>query len=264
MLARETPQQQGQTMRVEKIYRYPVKGLTPEAMDIALLTAGLCIPHDRRFALAHGDAPFDPAAPQFLPKQNFACMMAHPRVVLIRSAFDPHDNMLALAAPGMAPLSDNPTTPEGRARIGAWLTQFLGDEARGAPVFHDVAGHNFTDQVKKGVSLFNLNSLAEFEGRIGRKLDPLRFRANFYFSGTAPWAEFDWIGRDVQIGTARLRVFKVTVRCPATMVDLETGERDCNTPALLFDHYGHRDLGVHAEVIEDGRVALGDAVEPLG
>lgn len=250
-------------MRIEKIYRYPVKGLTPEALDETPLMTGLCIPHDRRFALAQGDAPFDPAEPRFLPKQNFACMMAHPRVVLIRSAFDPHDNRLAMTAPGMPALSENPTTPEGRAEIAAWMTRFLGAEARGTPVFHDVASHNFTDQVKKGVSLFNLNSLAEFESRIGRRLDPLRFRANFYFSGLPAWSEFDWIGREVQLGTARLRVFKVTVRCLATMVNLETGERDCNTPALLFEHYGHRDLGVHAEVIEDGRAALGDAVEPL-
>lgn len=250
-------------MRIEKIYRYPVKGLTPEALDETGLTAGQCIPHDRRFALAHGDAPFDPLRPEFLPKQNFACMMAHPRVVLIRSVFDPHDSRLAMSAPGMPALAENPTTPEGRAAIAAWMTRFLGDEARGQPVFHDVAGHHFTDQVKKGISLFNLNSLAEFESRIGRKLDPLRFRANVCFSGLPPWAEFDWIGREVQLGTARLRVFKVTVRCPATMVNLETGERDCNIPALLFEHYGHRDLGVHAEVIEDGRAAVGDAVEPL-
>ena len=50
-------------MRVEHIYRYPVKGLTAEALEEVLLTPGECLPHDRRFALAQGDAPFDPAAP---------------------------------------------------------------------------------------------------------------------------------------------------------------------------------------------------------
>jgi len=28
----------------------------------------------------------------------------------------------------------------------------------------------------------------------------LRFRANLYFSGGRPWAEFDWIGQEIQIG----------------------------------------------------------------
>lgn len=248
-------------MRVEHLYRYPVKGLTPEALDEIAVEAGHCIPHDRRFALAQGDAPFDPAAPKFVPKYNFACMAAHPRVVLIRAGFDAHDKLLVLSAPGQAPLQADPTRAEGRAAIGAWLTAFLGEEARGTPVFHDVPGHNFTDQVKKGVSLINLNSLKDFERKIGRKLDPLRFRANVYFSGLPAWAEFDWIDRDVLLGTARLNVFKRTVRCPATKVNLETGERDCDVPALLFEHYGHRDLGVHAVVTAGGHFAIGDSLE---
>jgi len=250
-------------MRVEHLYRYPVKGLTPEALDDIAIEAGQCIAHDRRFALAQGDAPFDPAAPKFVPKQNFACMMAHPRVVLIRAGFDAHDRLLLLSAPGQAPLSADPTRPEGRAAIAGWMTAFLGEEARGTPVFHDVPGHNFTDQVKKGVTLLNLNTLRDFERKIGRRLDPLRFRANVYFSGLPAWAEFDWVGQDVLLGTARLNIFKRTVRCPATKVNLETGERDCDVPALLMEHYGHRDLGVHAVVSESGHVAIGDSLEAL-
>jgi uncharacterized protein YcbX len=143
------------------------------------------------------------------------------------------------------------------------MTAFLGEEARGTPVFHDVPGHNFTDQVKKGVTLINLNTLRDFEQKIGRRLDPLRFRANVYFSGLPAWAEFDWVGQDVLLGTARLNIFKRTVRCPATKVNLETGERDCDVPALLMEHYGHRDLGVHAVVSESGHVAIGDSLEAL-
>ena len=250
-------------MRVEHLFRYPVKGLTAEALDEVALAIGQCIAHDRRFALAQGDAPFDPAAPAWLAKQNFACMMAHPRVVLIRAGFDAHDRLLSLTAPGQAPIAADPTTPAGRIAIGVWLTTFLGHEARGTPVFHDVPSHHFTDQVKKGVSLINLNTLRHFEAKIGRRLDRLRFRANIYFTGLPAWKEFDWIGKEVLLGSARLNVFKVTVRCPATKVDLQTGERDCDVPALLYQHYGHRDLGVHAEVIDDGRVAVGDALEAL-
>ena len=28
-------------------------------------------------------------------------------------------------------------------------------------------------------------------------------------------------------------------------------------------HFGHADLGVYAEVVEGGRIAVGDALEPL-
>ena len=82
-------------------------------------------------------------------------------------------------------------------------------------------------------------------------------------SGGSPWAEFDWIGQEIQLGQAKLRVVKRIVRCPATEVNPQTGERDAKPPRWLRDHYGHADLGVYAEVIEGGRVAVGDALEAL-
>jgi uncharacterized protein YcbX len=37
-------------MHVESLYRYPVKGLTPERLEGATLMPGRCIPWDRAFA----------------------------------------------------------------------------------------------------------------------------------------------------------------------------------------------------------------------
>src|SRR5512139_2149126 len=87
---------QGAAMRIETIYRYPVKGLTAEAMEDVLLTAGETLPHDRRFALAQGDSAFDPAAPSWLPKRNFACLMVNARLALAHSAFDARTGELAI------------------------------------------------------------------------------------------------------------------------------------------------------------------------
>ena len=42
-----------------------------------------------------------------------------------------------------------------------------------------------------------------------------------------------------------------------------TGERDADPVEELRALYGHVDLGVHAEVIEGGRFAVGDAIELL-
>ena len=53
-------------MRIEYLYRYPVKGLSAEALESASVEAGGAIPWDRAFALAQGDAPFDPAQPLWL------------------------------------------------------------------------------------------------------------------------------------------------------------------------------------------------------
>ena len=250
-------------MRVETLYRYPVKGLTAEALEEAMLRAGDCIEHDRQFALAQGDAPFDEAAPGFLPKRHFGCLMVNEGLALVAAAYDGHSGQLLLRIPGQAPLAADTGTDAGRHAIAGALTAYLGEEARGTPRFVSSPGHAFSDDRQKGVTLINLATIAALEQATGTKLDPLRFRANVYFSGLPAWAEFDWVGQEVLLGGARLSIIKRTMRCPATQVNPSTGERDVNVPKLLREHYGHADLGVHAVVVEDGRVALGDALEAL-
>ncbi|MFM7690841.1 MAG: MOSC domain-containing protein [Alphaproteobacteria bacterium] len=248
-------------MRIEKIYRYPVKGLSAEALEAVALTPGEMLAHDRRFALAQGDAPFDVAAPRWLSKRNFGCLMANERLALLHTAFDPHDGSLAIRAPGAAPFLGDTRTEAGKAAIARYLTDFLGPEARGEPRFIEAPGHRFSDVAMKVVSIIGLSSLHALEAEAGMVLDPLRFRANFYFSGARPWAEFDWIGQEIQIGQVRLKVVKRIVRCAATEVNPETAARDADPPRDLRRHFGHADLGVYAEVLEGGQVALGDALE---
>ncbi len=250
-------------MRVEHLYRYPVKGLTAESLGEVTLREGECLPDDRRFALAQGDAPLDPAAPVWLPKFHFGCLMRNAGLALLHSAFDARTGQLAIRAQTGEPFLGDTRSAAGRAAIAAWLAAHLGAEARGTPRFIEGEGHNFTDHAKKCVSIIGLSSLQALQAVAGQRLDPLRFRANVYVSGGAPWAEFDLLGKEIQLGGARLRVFKRIVRCAATEVNLETGARDADPPAVLRQHFGHADLGVFAEVLEGGLVAVGDALEPL-
>jgi uncharacterized protein YcbX len=248
-------------MRIETIYRYPVKGLTAEALEEVALSPGDTLPHDRRFALAQGDSGFDPAVPAWMPKRNFACLMANARLALVHSAFDDRTGDLLLRLPGAVPLIASTRSEEGRAAIGHALVAHLGEEARGTPRFVEAPGHSFSDVAKKVVSIIGLSSLHALEQATGTTLDPLRFRANVYVSGGGPWAEFDWIGREILLGQARLRIVKRIVRCPATEVNPATGDRDAVPPRWLREHFGHADLGVYAEVLEGGRIAVGDALE---
>jgi uncharacterized protein YcbX len=250
-------------MRIERIARYPVKGLSPEYMEAVDLTAGQGLPHDRRFAFAQGDGAFDPAAPKWLPKRNFACLAVNAGIAAIHAAFDPHAGTLLLSA-GEARLAADLSTAEGRRAAEDWLVARMGADARGGLRLAEVPGHAFTDIPDKAVSLIGLASIAELGERAGMALDPLRFRANLLFSGAAPFAELDWVGQEVLLGKARLRVFKRTQRCAATEVNPGTAERDAKPPLWLRQHYGHADMGVYATVLEGGAVAVGDALELLG
>jgi uncharacterized protein YcbX len=45
--------------RIAAIYRYPVKGLTPEPLPSVTLTAGGTLPADRRYAIENGPSGFE-------------------------------------------------------------------------------------------------------------------------------------------------------------------------------------------------------------
>ena len=250
-------------MRIEYLYRFPVKGLSAEAIEAATVETGGAIPWDRAFALAQGDSGFDPAAPAWLPKDAFMCQKRNARIALLRSMFDPRSGFLGIRAPDGSAVMENALTEAGRARIAAFLAGYLGEEARGEPRFHHVPGHAFCDQRQKVVSLINLASWRDYEGRVGERRHRRRFRANVWFSGAPAWSEFDWVGRTLQLGGAVLRVTKRIARCPATEVNPITGERDAEPVAELRALYGHVDLGIHAEVIEGGTFEVGDAIEVL-
>ena len=248
-------------MRVEFLYRFPVKGLSAEALEATEVEAGGCIPWDRAFALAQGDAGFDPAAPKWLQKLNFMCLARNAKIATLACFFEPRDGTLTLRSARGDIFAANALTATGRGQITAFLTNFLGDEARGTPAFHHVPGHSFCDQREKVVSLINLASLHDFEAKVGARRHRRRFRANVWFSGAAPWSERSWVGKQIQLGGAVLEITRGTVRCPATEVNPVTAERDADPVAELRELYGHTELGVHAKVIEAGRFAIGDAIE---
>jgi len=101
-------------MRIEYLYRYPVKGLTAEALEQAEVETGGSIPWDRAFALAQGDSGFDPANAAWLPKWNFLCLMKNARAALLFSTFDPRSKVLRIRAPDGSGIEANAMTASGQ------------------------------------------------------------------------------------------------------------------------------------------------------
>ena len=247
------------TGHLAALYRHPIKGFTPERLNFADLAAGQPFPCDRMWAVENGPSGFDPAAPAFIPKQKFTVLMAIADVARARTAYDEATGALRASAKGQPDFEGVMTEPAGRAAFAAWLTALLGEEARGELKVIEAPGHRFMDHPLGHVSIINLASLRDLEQRIGRPLDPLRFRANLYVEGWEPWAEMDWAGRELMVGFARAKVFKPIVRCAATHVDPETAERDMDVVKALFDNYGHMFCGIYLHVTDGGRITVGDA-----
>ena len=213
------------TATVAALYRYPVKGLSAEALAHVRLAPLQCLPQDRRFALALASTRFDPQRPQWLPKIHFAMLMRDEKLAQLRTRFDETSGVLTAERDGEVMLRETITEPEGRRRIGAFFTDFLGATVDGPLSLVEAPGHAFADArpkpnagTDKYISLINLASLHALERAMATPIAPLRFRANLYFGGAPEWAELGWIEREITVGTVRLRGIAAITRCAATDV----------------------------------------------
>ena len=249
------------TAKIESLYRYPVKGLSPEPVTRATLKAGDYFPGDRLFAVENGPSGFDPAAPQHQSKIKFLMLMHNERLATLRTRYEDATGTLTIEQDGRSAVRADLATKEGRLAVEAFFRRFMPAELRGPPkVLAAPTGYRFTDSRSGFVSIINLASVAALETLLGVPVHPLRFRANVYVTGWPAWHEFDLLDREIAIGDVRLKVTKRIARCAATNVDPDTGIRDLAIPDTLMRTYDHMDCGIYAQVIAGGEIAPGDAI----
>jgi uncharacterized protein YcbX len=252
---------------VTRISIAPVKGLALVHPDeVQLDPAGVL--ENRRFSIVDG------AGRRYGQIRNG-------RLVQIRAEYDPEREHLALTFPdgttaaGVVALADQITTDfygrpvTGRLLAGPWsdaLTSWAGRPLR----LVQTAPGQAVDRARGAVSLISEASLHEL-ARHGNQADPVdgrRFRMLFQVDGLEPHAEDTWLRRRVRIGEALIRLRGLVGRCAITTQNPDTGVPDFDTLRVLDDYRGltaKRELpfGVYGEVLEPGRVRVGDVAEPL-
>jgi uncharacterized protein YcbX len=256
-----------ETVRIAAIYRYPVKGMSAEPLAQVALMEGACLPQDRRFAIALAATRFDPERPEWLGKTHFVMLMRDEKLARLNTGFDAQTGELTIEHAGRVAVRALLTQPEGCRAVSEFLADFLGPAVEGPLRIVEAPGYAFADARRKPnattdqyVSLINLASIAALEALVGTAVDPLRFRANVYFEPAPAWSELDWIGAEILLGGARLRVIAPITRCAATQVNPATAERDIDVPAALQRGFGHNLMGIYAEVVEGGDIAIGDGL----
>lgn len=245
---------------VTALYRYPIKGMTPEAMTRVALSAGGTMPYDRAWAIENGPGRFDPDAPKHLPKINFLMLMRNEKLASLEGRFDDATQTLTIFRGGRQVARGDLGTALGRKLIEQFIAAFMATDMRGAPKIVHAEGHSFSDVAVKCLHIINLASVRELERVAGRNIDPLRFRANVHIDGVPPFAEIAWVGRALKLGGIVTNVVDRTVRCEATNVDPATASRDMAIPSLLQRTWGRSDFGIYATIASDGDLAVGDAV----
>jgi uncharacterized protein YcbX len=207
-------------LRVEQLWRYPVKTLAGERLEIAEVTAD-GIAGDR---IVHVRGP-----------EGVRTSRRHHRLLGLRGTLGPAGTPLV---DGVAWDSD---------AAAALIRAAAGDDARLAafdgPERFDV-----------------LPLLVATDGAIaafGR--DVRRLRPNIVIGGVDGMEETTWPAAALQIGEVVIFLDSTRPRCPMTTVDPDTLERDPEVLRDIAKRFGGR-LVLNASVLRPGRIAVGDEV----
>ena len=173
--------------KIHAIYRYPVKGLSPEPLARTTLAVQDTLPADRLYAIENGPSGFDPTAPRHQPKQRYLMLMRNERLARLRTRFNDSSHTLTVEEQDREVARGDLRTPAGRAAIERFFAIFCADELRGAPKVLHAPGFSFSDVARKVVSIINLASVAAVENAVGRGVHPLRCRGNVYVTGWPAW-----------------------------------------------------------------------------
>jgi hypothetical protein len=250
--------------RVRAIYLSPVKSLgLMQAERTAVTREG--IPGDRAFVVLDD-------------RDEVATLRRYGALAHARTRFDVEREELGMLLPSgrevTAPVVDGPEHEvqmfgrplAGRIVDGPWAHEL--SELTGVPM-RLMRARGGPAQDSHAMSMLSFGSVEQLSSRaaLPEPLDPRRFRNTLLLDGTAPHEEDSWVGRDVRVGSAVLRVAERDQRCSLITKNPDTGERDLDTLRVLAS-YRRRDdgevcLGVYADVVEPGDIAVGDPVQPI-
>ena len=252
---------------ITALYRYPVKGLSPEPLLSVALQAGHGFPRDRQWAVTNGRWAFDDTTYQPRPKTDFLMLMQHEKLAALRTQVSADGRRLAIRTPDGQVLDLALDDKADLRRAGEFFRGYLRGNAEDRPAVVSSSRLRFTDvsvvspALMQSVSIVNLASVRDLGTRMGCVLDPLRFRANIYIDGGQPWEELAWIDRELRLGEVPARAVLRTRRCAATNVNPATGARDLGIPQALMKHFRHGDMGVYVELLGGGTLRPGDPLQ---
>ena len=210
-------------MVVGEIWRYPVKSMGGEQLDVAMLTAD-GVPGDR-VVHARDDG-------------DVITARSHPALLGFHASLGPDGEPLVDGQP--------------------WSSESIAERLRRA-VGQDVRLARFDGPERFDV----LPLLVATDGAIATLgLDRRRFRPNILVTGATADAERSWPGQRLRIGGALIGVASLRQRCVMTTYDPDTQVQDVSILRRIVRERGGR-LALDCRVIEPGRVGVGDPVEVL-
>ena len=247
-------------IQVAALWRHPIKSHGREALERVTLKQGRTMPWDRFWAVTHEATKFDLDAPDWAHCRNFMIGARTPKLAGIWANLDESNRQITLRHADLAEITFRPDVPEDVTRFIKWVTPLCSAERAGPTDIVVAPDRGMTDSPFPSVSIMNIASHDAVQDALTSPIETERWRGNIWLRGLEPWAEHDWLGQDIKIGAATLRIRERIKRCTVTNTNPTTGIRDTATLDALNSTFGHQDFGVYAEVIEGGEIACKDQV----
>lgn len=248
-------------MRVHALFRHPIKSHGRERIDTVTLTEGQTMPWDRVWAVIHDASKVDTAAPAWAHCRNFMIGARTPGLAGIWATLDEETRTVRLRHADLDEIAVRPDDPRDVKRFLAWLRPLYPDNRVAPTGITSVPGRGMTDSDYPSVSIMTVASHDAVAATMDTPIELERWRGNIFLEDAPEWAEMTWMGRDVRIGDAVLRVREPIKRCAVTNTNPVTGLRDTATLDALNTHFGHQHFGVYAEVVRSGAFRVGAAAE---
>ena len=110
------------------------------------------------------------------------------------------------------------------------------------------------------VSLLNVQSIIDFQKKIGEEIEIPRFRGNICIDGLKPWEERNWIGKVIKINDVSFKVEKNIPRCVAINLKPKTDNNSLNLLQSLKKTYNHFDMGIYLTALNDGKIKISSQI----
>jgi hypothetical protein len=255
---------------VAALYRYPVKGFTPEECETLMVLDEGRIAGDRVLGVRFADT--EAADDAWSRKTGMVALINTPGLARLQTQFDETVLRLRISS-GTTVLVDEGLNPEGRQRIAALLADYVlqldQNPLSGHPerlplrMIGDGRAPRYHDEEAGRVTLHGRGSLQALQTALGTEVSELRFRSNIAVDGLAAWEEQNWIGRKIRIGAVEFDVIKPKTRCLATHANPLTGERDLPILTTLTQKIGQENPTLGVAMVPSGaggRIHVGDPV----
>lgn len=239
--------------RIAALYRYPIKGFTPERHEELTIQPDGRVAGDRVLAIRFADAaqPEQRDGLDYWPKSKGLALEAFPTLAALRVAYDADARRVRITHDESL-LVDVVLDAEGRAELTEIITAFVMDSPEWKQLQRpgrlplvlvgDGEHARFQDRSRGFVTVHSQASVQALDDALPNKapglvLDDRRFRSNVVIDGADAWDELAWTG-EVRIGDLRFTAEGPIVRCLATHANPDTGIRDARVLTTLTREIG--------------------------